>query len=177
MVKLIIDGARPLPFVSINYQNWFDFCRMTVISFILGNAVTNKPTHTIKCFKFTKVNIYKPSTYSKPWKKHMNRALLKGERLHKPFFKNCSQKKCLLSFQNTQLLYCLYKLYCLQIYFLSVLNKIRYFESFSKNLKYSIYPFYAAFLFLLKNLVRYEADVHMFSRGLNQCWIIVLMDF
>ena len=126
MVKLIIDGARPLPFVSINYQNWFDFCRMTVISFILGNAVTNKPTHTIKCFKFTKVNIYKPSTYSKPWKKHMNRALLKGERLHKPFFKNCSQKKCLLSFQNTQLLYCLYKLYCLQIYFLSVLHSERF---------------------------------------------------
>ena len=32
-------------------------------------------------------------------------------------------------------------------------------------MKYSIYPFYVGFLFLLKNFVRLEADVYMFSRG------------
>ena len=56
-------------------------------------------------------------------------------------FNKLFSEKCSLGFQNTLLLYFLYKLYCLQIYFLNVLycflNEIRYFESFSKTLKYS----------------------------------------
>ena len=96
--------------------------------------------------------------YFKTLKYTYEQSLVKKGAPSQAFFKNCLQKKCSLSFQSTLLLpHLCFQLYCLQIYFLSVLysvflNKSRYFERFSKNLKYSAYPFYAAFLFLLKNI-------------------------
>ena len=74
------DGTRPLPAVSINNKNWLEYSLMTVISFIL---VTNKIWNSFNK-KSTCINIL---LTSKPWNTHMNRALLKIERLRKPFSK------------------------------------------------------------------------------------------
>ena len=38
--------------------------------------------------------------YSKPWNTHTNRALLKRERLHKPFFKKLFAKKVFAKFSE-----------------------------------------------------------------------------
>ena len=49
-------------------------------------------------------------------------------------------------------------------FILSFFKQNQTLRKFFKNLKYSIHPFYVAFLFLLKNFVKLEADGHISSR-------------
>ena len=106
----------------------------------------------------------------------MNRALLKREHFTRLFSKVACKKVFAQFSEHSVAVLSVQTILSADLFserfMLCFLSKIRQFESFSKNLKYSIYPSYAAFLFLLNNFIRLEADVHIFFQTPQEAQVL-----